>query len=299
MLLSELEPVLPITVARDGQFRSLGFVDHDADELLVAVYEGRYLDRLQKPNISCVITSERLVDRIPSRLGLVIDTDPKTRFYTIHDYLCRHTDFYGPSMVSRIAESARVHPASYVAPANVEIGPGTMTEPNATILERTRIGADVIIRAGTVVGAEGFGAVRLSDRQVHVRHGGSVELADQVQILSNCTIVRATFGGATTIGRETIVNAQSYVAHNVRIGKRCRIAAGVIIAGSAQIGDDVWIGPNAVISNSVRIGDGASVTLGAVVIRDVAPGERVSGHFAISHRRFLEFLARSRYDDGG
>jgi len=298
VLLSELDTVPPITVVRDGPFRSLGFIDHEADELLVPLYEGRYLDWLLKPNIKCVITSEGLADRVPQRLGLVLDADPKTRFYAIHDHLCRHTDFYGPSVTTRIAETALVHPRAYVAPDDVEIGPGAVLEPHATILERTRLGEGVIIRAGTVVGAEGFGALRLGEHQVHVPHAGSVHIAERVQILSNCTIVRATFSGATTIGAETIVNAQSYIAHNVRIGQRCRIAAGAVIAGSVRIGDDVWIGPNAVLSNGVRIGDGASVTLGAVVIRDVAPGERVSGHFAIAHRKFLSFLARSRYDVG-
>lgn len=300
MLLSELETTPPIQVVRDGPFRSLGYVDHLGEGLLVALYEGRYLDRLQKPNISCVITLEGLADRIPGRLGLVIDVDPKRALFNIHHYLFQHPGFYGPSVPTRIAETAMLHPRSYVAPMDVSIGPGAVIEPNATIMGRAQIGSGVIVRAGTVIGAEGFGAFRSGEHQVPVRHAGSVDIGDRVQILANCTIVRATFGGgATTIGQETIVNAQSYIAHHVSIGKRCLIAAGAVIAGSVQIGDDVWVGPNAVISNGVHIGNGAAVTLGAVVVRDVAPGERVSGNFAIPHRRFLSFLAKSRYDVGG
>jgi UDP-3-O-[3-hydroxymyristoyl] glucosamine N-acyltransferase len=59
------------------------------------------------------------------------------------------------------------------------------------------------------------------------------------------------------------------------------------VLGSARIGDDVWIGPNATISNQVQIGDGAAVSLGSVVVRDVRSGQRVSGNFAVDHRRFL------------
>ena len=298
MLLSELKTTPAIRVARDGVFRSVGLVDYPVEELLVAVYEGRYLDRLQNPNISCVITVERFADRVPRRLGLVIDSDPKGVLYDIHDYLFRHTDFYGTSVPTSIAESALVHPRSYVAPMDVSIGARAVIEPNATILGRVQIGSDVVIRAGSVIGAEGFGVRRCGEHQVHVPHAGSVHIADRAQILSNCTIVRAMFGGATTVGPETVINAQSYVAHHVSIGKRCLIAAGVVIAGSVQIGDDVWVGPNAVISNGVRIGNGASVTLGSVVIRDVAAGEQVSGHFAIAHRKFLSFLAKSRSDVG-
>lgn len=179
---------------------------------------------------------------------------------------------------------------------DIEIGPEVIVEPNASVIGRARIGAGTIIRAGTVIGADGFGVRRVGGHQVHVPHSGSVHLGERVQILSNCTIVRAAFGGETSIGEETIINAQSYVAHHVAIGKRCLIAAGAIIAGSAQIGDDVWIGPGAVISNGVRVGDGASVSLGAVVVRDVGPGERVSGHFAMSHRKFLSFISSHRAD---
>ena len=299
MLLSELQTTPPLRVVRDGAFASLGLVDQPADALLVAFFESRYFTHLQKPNISCVIAPESLADRVPSRLGLVIDQDPKRALYDVHDFLIEHTGFYGPSAPSRIAETAMVHPRSYVAELDISIAARAVIEPNVTILGRVQIGSGAVIRAGTVIGAEGFGARRHGGRQVHIRHAGSVDIGDRVHILSNCTIVRATFGGATRIGEETIINANSYVAHNVCIGKRCQIAAGAVIAGNAQIGDEVWIGPNAVISNSVRIGDGASVTLGAVVIRDVASGERVSGHFARAHRKFLRLIAKAVGDSSG
>jgi UDP-3-O-[3-hydroxymyristoyl] glucosamine N-acyltransferase len=298
MLLSEVTIIPPGQIVRDGRFRSIGFVDHLAEELLVALHESRFLDHLHKPNISCVITTEGLADRVPERLGLVIDSDPKRAFYDLHDYLL-HAGFYGPSIPSVIAATARVHPRSYVAPMDINIGPEVIIEPNATILGRVRIDAGAVIRAGSVIGAEGFGVRKSGGHQVHLPHAGSVHIAAGAQILANCTIVRATFGGATIIGEETVINAQSYIAHNVSIGARCLIAAGAVIAGNAKVGDEVWIGPGAVISNSVSVGDRAAVSLGAVVVRDVAPGERVSGHFAIAHRKFLSFLAKSRSDVGG
>ncbi|MGQ0704270.1 MAG: UDP-3-O-(3-hydroxymyristoyl)glucosamine N-acyltransferase [Gemmatimonadales bacterium] len=296
MLLSALKAVPERTLIRDGQFLSLAFIDHPAQPMmLVALYQGRYLGQVQQSSgISCVITTERLAPHIPEHFGLLLAADPKNALYDVHEYLVRHTDFYGRPASSRIAESATVHPGAYLAPHDVEIATGTVIEPHATILERTRIGAGAVIRAGSVIGAEGFSARLVGGRQVSVPHAGWVQIGEEVQVLSNCTIVRATFGGATTIGEQTVINAQSYIAHNVRIGKRCRIAAGAVIAGSAHLGDEVWIGPNAVISNSVRIGDRAWVGLGAVVVRDVAPGERVSGYYAIPHRTFLANLARGR-----
>jgi len=92
------------------------------------------------------------------------------------------------------------------------------------------------------------------------------------------------------ISPEARVHAAACVAprnDNVRIGKRCRIAAGACLMGSVRIGNDVWIGPNATVSNQIRVGDGAAVSLGAVVVRDVPAGQGVSGNFAIEHPKFL------------
>jgi UDP-3-O-[3-hydroxymyristoyl] glucosamine N-acyltransferase len=298
MQLSELDLARQGNLVRDGRFRTLGFVDHSGHEMLVALYEGRYLELVERsPDISCVITTEGLAERIPSGLGLLIVADPRNALYDIHDYLFWHTDFYGTSVSSRIHPTARVHPQAHVAPQDVEIGAGVLIEPNATILAGTAIGQGAVVRAGSVIGAEGFGVRQVDGRQVSIPHAGRVSIGEQVHVLSNCTVVRTLFGGATAIGDYSVINAQSYVAHNVSIGKRCRIGAAVVVAGSSRVGDDVWIGPNAVISNSVRIGDGASVSLGAVVINDVAPGERVSGHFAMPHRRFLSLQARFRQGD--
>lgn len=286
-------------LVRDGHFQNLGFIDHPGDELLVALYEARFLERIERSNISCVVTTERFADGIPPGLGLLIAPDPMNALYDIHDHLFRHTDFYGTCVPSRIDATARVHPGAYVAPQDVEIGAGVLIEPNATILAGTTIGHGAVIRAGSVIGAEGFGVRSVGGHQVVIPHGGRVSIGAEVQVLSNCTVVRNLFGGSTTIAEHTVINAQTYIAHNVSIGMRCRIAAAVVVAGSVQIGNDVWIGPNVVISNNVRIGDGASVSLGAVVIRDVAPGERVTGHFAMPHRRFLSVQVRSRHDLNG
>jgi UDP-3-O-[3-hydroxymyristoyl] glucosamine N-acyltransferase len=293
--LSELPIAPPRRLERDGSFSGLGFVEHEGAGLLVALYQGRYLEAvLRSPSIAAVVTTEAFAASLPERFGVLLDPDPRDALYDIHTWLVRETDFYGPSRPSEIEASARIHPRAWVAPQDVTIGADVLVEPHATVLPGSHLAAGVVVRAGSVIGAEGFGARRSGGRLIPVPHAGKVVLEEGVQILSNCTVVRATFGGATVIGAETVLNAQSYVAHNVRIGPRCLIAAGALIAGSATIGAEAWIGPNAVISNSVRIGERARVSIGAVVVRDVAAGQQVSGHFAMPHREFLAFLARGR-----
>jgi UDP-3-O-[3-hydroxymyristoyl] glucosamine N-acyltransferase len=295
VLLSEVPVVKREAIVRDGVFRSLGFVIHSRSEMLVPLYDARYLGAYERAgHVACAIATRALAPKVPAGQGLVIDDDPATLLYRIHIHLAENTKFYGEDFATEIAPSARIEPGAHVAAKNVRIGADTVIEPNATILERSIIGANVIIRAGCVVGAQGFGIRDMDGKRVNIPHAGGVRIGDNVEILSNCSIAKGTFGSFTTIGRDTKINACTYVAHNVIVGERCQVAASAVLAGSVQLGNDVWIGPNSTVSNGVTVGDGAKVSLGAVVTRDVPPGARVTGNFAVEHDKFLGFLKSIR-----
>jgi UDP-3-O-[3-hydroxymyristoyl] glucosamine N-acyltransferase len=115
-----------------------------------------------------------------------------------------------------------------------------------------------------------------------------------VELQANCCISKSVFGGFTEIGEDSKFDNMVHIAHNVKMGKRCFAAACAMIAGSVTIGDDVWIGPAAAITSEVDIGDKASITVGSVVSRNVAPGQKVTGNFAIDHDRFIEFIKSIR-----
>ncbi len=295
MRLSEAASVVPLQVVRDADFAALGFVSHRRAALLVFLESDRFLDGLlANAHVCAVITVESLADRIPSGLGLALSDAPRRAFYLLHNHLASHTTFYWQDFPTEVAGDAVVSPAACIAADNVRIGRRAVIEPHVTVLPRTIIGDDVILRAGTVVGAQGFQFVRLGEAIMAVAHAGGVRLHDRVEVLANCTIARALFGGFTEVGADTKLDSQVYVAHEVVIGRRCLIGAGAAITGSVTVGDDVWIGPNATIASEVTIGDGACVTLGSVVTRDVAPGQRVTGNFAIDHDRFIAFLRTIR-----
>jgi UDP-3-O-[3-hydroxymyristoyl] glucosamine N-acyltransferase len=291
MRLTELPQITHAAIARDGEFATLGLLSDDVDQLLVALYDRRFRpELLANPHVSAVITTRELAAEIAESLGLMVAEDPLAAFFAIHEHLCRNTDFYWSDFESDIAPDARIHPTAVVARRNVRIGSGAVVEPHATVHERSLVGCDVVLRTGCVIGGAGFHprVVGASLRNVH--HAGGVIIDDRVEVQNNTVVVRCTFRGFTRVGAETILSSLVNVAHNVRIGRRCRIGTGARIAGSARIGDDVWIGPNATISNLVRIGDGAAVSLGSVVVRDVAAGQRVTGNFAIDHQAFLRWL---------
>lgn len=296
MRLSDLPASIGLDVARDAEFDSLGLLSDDAPRMLAGLYDVRFLARecLPNPHIACVITSRHLASAIPERMGLGLADDPKASFYAVHDYLRASTNFYwSDDFESVVSPDARVHPAAWVAPRNVRIGRRAVIEPSAVILERSILGDEVVIRAGTVIGAEGFEPKEIGGAFVIVGHEGGVLIRDRVEIQSGSVVCRAVFNGFTEIGEDSKLGAQVGVSHNVRIGRRCRIAPGAQLTGSVRVGDDVWIGPAATVSSGLRVGDGARVSIGAVVVRDVGAGATVSGNFAMPHKAFLALRRRS------
>jgi UDP-3-O-[3-hydroxymyristoyl] glucosamine N-acyltransferase len=294
MKLSEVQNKGNIELIRDGGFESLGFVTHNNPKQLVYIEDVKYLLLLRNSNISSVITTEELVHSMPKGLGIGISKSPRKSFHEIHNYLAKDTDFYWKTFKTEIASNAKIHPTAYVAERNVRIGERCEIGPNVSILENSILEEDVIIRAGSVIGTEGFEFNRIDREIMPVIHAGGVLLHNRVEIQANCCVSKAVFGGFTEIGEDTKLDNLIHVAHNVIIGKRCLLAASAMVAGSATIGDDVWIGPSASISSEVEIGDGASITIGSVVTKNVAPGQRVTGNFAIDHDKFITFLKTIR-----
>ena len=295
MKLSEIKDKGTIEIIVDSEFASLGVVTRNNPKQLVYIEDSKYLPAmLKKTNISCVITTEELVPTIPEGLGIGISKNPRKAFHKIHNDLAKNTNFYWKPFRTEIASSAKIHPTAYVAERNVRMGERCAIEPNVSILENSILEDDVIIRAGSVIGTEGFEFKRVEKEIQPVIHAGGVLLHSRVEIQANCCVSKTIFGGYTEIGEDTKLDNLVHVAHGVIIGKRCLLAACAMVAGSVRMGDDVWIGPSASISSGVEIGDGASITLGSVVTKNVAPGQRVTGNFAIDHDKFIAFVKTIR-----
>lgn len=294
MQLSELN-IDGIQILTNGMFESLGLVTHDATKQLVYIDHPKYFHFiLEKTNITCVITTKELAASVPEKLGIAISPNPSRSFYEIHNFLAHETEFYGKKYDAIVADDAEISSTAYVADKNVRIGKRCFIGPHASILENSILEDNVIVRAGTIIGTEGFQFKRFGNQILPIIHAGGVILHRNVEIQANSCIAKSVFGDFTEIGEHTKLDNLIHIGHNVRIGKRCLVAASAMIGGSAKIGDDVWIGPSATISSEVEIGSGACITLGSVVTKNIAPGQRVSGNFAIDHNKFIEFIKTIR-----
>src|SRR5205814_5220048 len=92
-----------------------------------------------------------------------------------------------------------------------------------------------VLHAGVVIGSDGFGYVFAEGRYHKFPQLGQAIIEDDVEIGSNTTVDRGSLG-TTLIGEGTKIDNLVQVAHNVKIGRHCVIAAQTGISGSAEIG---------------------------------------------------------------
>jgi UDP-3-O-[3-hydroxymyristoyl] glucosamine N-acyltransferase LpxD len=298
MKLSMLPSSLQLSIRKDGEFNLLGKATTTYSEGQLALSyltELRYLEGMSKnPNIGCVIVAEELADQVQvEQWGIVVSKDPKLTFVHIHNALADQ-EFYWEHFPNAIAASAVISPMAFIDVHSVRIGERVIIEPQVTIHSGTIIGDDCIIRSGTRIGSNGYEFIREGDALIQVKCAGRAILEHHVEIQHNCCVDRGMYGGDTLLKPYVKVDNLCHVAHDCVIGERTAVTGGSIIAGRTIIGSDVWVGPNTTISNGLTIGDASTITIGAVVTRDVAPGQTVTGNFAIDHAKFLAFLKSIR-----
>jgi UDP-3-O-[3-hydroxymyristoyl] glucosamine N-acyltransferase len=140
------------------------------------------------------------------------------------------------------------------------------------------LGARVIVHAGAVIGADGFGIAKEDGRWIKIPQIGRVVIGDDVEIGANTTIDRGAIDD-TVIEEGVKLDNQIQVGHNVRIGAHTAIAGCTGIAGSADIGRHCTIGGNAQIFGHIRIVDGVTVSACTVISHSLHKPGTYSGMY--------------------
>ena len=203
------------------------------------------------------------------------DIDPSARIgdgATIHP---------GVTIAADVVIGARavIYPGCYIGP-RCRIGDDVQLYPNVVIYEDCVLGHRVALHAGTVIGNDGLGYAPVDGKWVKIPQVGIVEIGDDVEIGSNCSIDRATLG-KTVIGSGTKMSNLIAVGHGARIGEHCLIVAQVGLAGSVDVGHHVTMAGQVGVVGHIRIGNHATLGAKAGVVNSVPDGATYLGQPAI------------------
>ncbi|MBI5762595.1 MAG: UDP-3-O-(3-hydroxymyristoyl)glucosamine N-acyltransferase [Planctomycetes bacterium] len=174
-----------------------------------------------------------------------------------------------------IAENAVIHEGVSIG-RDVSIGAGTVLYDRVVIYDRCRIGDRVILHAGAVIGADGFGFFFQNNRLRKFSHIGTVIIENDVEIGPNSVVDRGKFG-PTRIGQGTKIDALVMIGHNVQIGPLCVLAGQAGLSGSVKLGAGVAMGGQAGIVPGITIGDRARIAAQSGITKDVAAGDAIQG----------------------
>ena len=162
------------------------------------------------------------------------------------------------------------------------IGSGCHLHPQVAIRHECKLGNRVTLHCGVIVGSDGFGFAPEDGTYKKIPQIGNVVIEDDVEIGANTTIDRATMG-ETRIGQGSKIDNLVQIAHNVKIGRHCVVAAQAGVSGSTQLGDYCRVGGQAGFVGHIKIGNGAAFGAQSGISSDVKDGEILSGSPARPH----------------
>ena len=208
-----------------------------------------------------------------------------------------------------VGERASIGPGCRIEPG-VIIGDGVVLGPDCRIgvnasITHAVLGARVYIYPGARIGQEGFGFNITPTGFRTTPQLCSVIIGDDVEVGANTTIDRGALRD-TEIGAGTRLDNLVQVAHGVRIGRYCAIAALAGISGSVDIEDFVVMGGQVGVAEHVRIGRRTRIGAQSGVISALEPGATVIGSPTRPAKQFFREVAtlkqlarRSRSGHGG
>ena len=282
---------------------------YNADKESITFFHSKKYNQIaKKTKASYCITTQNLKDYLPKNCtpivveNVLISTSLVTqKFYpnSIEDeYDASAVDIKETTLKDIVTAGKNVLVGDNVKIGkNCLIGHNSIIERNVQIGDNCKIGSNIIIRNSIIknnvtildnciIGKKGFGFFPDKKKNFRYPHIGIVVINEDCEIGCGTTIYRGSMSN-TEIGKNTFLDNQIHIAHNVKIGENTIIAGQVGIAGSSTIGNNVRIGGQAGISGHLKIGNNVDIAGGSGVIKDIPDNSRVMGYPAKNLREFL------------
>jgi UDP-3-O-[3-hydroxymyristoyl] glucosamine N-acyltransferase len=291
----------------------VGTLDDAGEDELSFLDNPKYRDALSRTKAGACMVHPDAVRFVPENVRVLISKSPYKAYA-----LAAQALYPVPKPPAGIAATARVHASAKIGKdcviedyaviaEGVEIGEGSWVEPHAVIsggcvigrgcrigahasVAYAMIGDNVRLYPGVRIGQDGFGFAIDPAGYVKVPQLGRVIIEGHTEVGANATVDRGTLGD-TVIGMGSWIDNLVQIAHNVKIGKACIIAAQTGISGSTQIGNYVAIGGQAGFAGHLKVGDMARIAAKSGVTRDVPAKEEWMGYPAMPMKQYLRQVA--------
>jgi UDP-3-O-[3-hydroxymyristoyl] glucosamine N-acyltransferase len=268
----------------------------------------KYKDDISKTKASVCITSIKLEKFLPNKITKIIVNNVLFELARVTKLIYPSSDIDYPDFTLKKPNSNKYRSVTFgkntLIGKDVLIGKDTIIGSNSIIEHHVKIGKNciigsnsviknaiigdrVIIQDGNKIGQKGFGFIPIENKNIKFPHIGKVLIEDDVEIAAGCTIDRGSIDD-TIIGKNTYLDNQVHIAHNVKIGSNCMIAGQVGFAGSSRIGNNVSIGGQAGISGHLKIGNNVKIGGGSGVVKDIENNQTVMGYPAVPLKDFLK-----------
>lgn len=282
----EISAVAPLSKAGVG---SLSFLANE-----------KHLKELQTTEASAVLISEKYASNVPKNTVAIVVNDPYYAYAVAARALnpeSKPAPGIHPSAVidesAIVADSASIGPGVVIGAdciigpyawieshcvlgAGVELDAGVHLEPHVTLYDRVKVGEHTRIKAGAVIGSDGFGFVPYQGRWQPVPQLGRVVIGKRCSIGANVTIDRGALED-TEIGDDVIIDNLVHLAHNVKVGKGTAIVAQVGISGSTEIGAHCILAGQSATTGHLKIADGVQIMGRGVATTDIKEAGQYGG----------------------
>jgi UDP-3-O-[3-hydroxymyristoyl] glucosamine N-acyltransferase len=171
------------------------------------------------------------------------------------------------------------------------IGDNFFAHAHSIVREHCRLGNNVILQNGVVVGADGYGFAKDDAGHWHkIVQSGPAVLGDNVEVQANSCVDRASVG-ETYIGDGVKIDNLVQVGHGSRVGEDTLLCAQVGLAGSTEIGNKAILAGQVGVAGHCKVGDRVIITAQSGTHGDIADGSMVSGSPAFDHKQWLRCTA--------
>ena len=268
----------------------------------------KYKSEANNTKASYCITTSKLQHFLPTKVVKIVVKNVLYELAKLLKKIYPDADIDYPDFSLKLASKYKYQSVKFgnnvLIGKNVKIGKNTLIGSNSiiehdvvlgnncvigshVILKNTILGNNVVIQDSCKIGTKGFGFIPLKEKNFKFPHIGRVIINDNVEIASGCTIDRGSVDD-TEVGKNTYLDNQIHIAHNVKIGDNCIIAGQVGFAGSSALGNNVMIGGQAGVSGHLKIGNNVEIAGGSGVIKNIADNSKVMGYPAKNIREFLK-----------